>query len=275
MIYLLTVLGIFSQITGITTNQTYEIEIVTRKMDTYTVLTKGQPVTITVDGPTYLRVYTRIPWTDRTQRGVLYKIILQENELEERIITFESEMSSVSKNTQGKPVSKWRSFYIEVPQGSNTYKITHWLSPSDTILLKFTHESPKKWRDIPATEYNTVIEAAEDERIIRYYELEHDATIALRIKGPTKLMVITRLNYDETMFGEQSYSLLAEDGATTERFQLKCHKSETVTYTDRQELIPSNIKRSYIDVSDGWHTIQFTLSGTTAQSVSVRFQVEE
>lgn len=275
MIYLLTLLGIFSQITGITPNQTYEVEIVTKKMDTYTVLAKDQPVTITVDGPTYLRIYTRIPWTERAQRGELYKVILQENELDERIITFESEMSSVSRNLQGKPVSKWRSFYIEVPQGSNTYKITHWLSPNDTILLKFTHESPKKWRDIPATEYNTVIEAVEDEKIIRYYELQHDGNITLRIKGPTKLMVISRLNYDETMLGEQSYTLLAEDGGTTRRFPLKCHKSETITYTDRQKIVPSNIKRSYVDVSDGWHTIQFTLSGTIAQSVSVRFQVEE
>ncbi len=275
MIYLLTLLGIFSQITGITPNQTYEIEIVTKKMDTYTVLAKDQPVTITVDGPTYLRVYSRIPWTERAQRGELYKVILQENELDERIITFESEMSSVSKNLRGKPVSKWRSFYIEVPQGSNTYKITHWLSPNDTILLKFAHESPKKWRDIPATEYNTVIEAAEDEKIIRYYELQRDGKITLRIKGPTKLMVISRLNHDETMLGEQSYTLLAEDGGTAKRFPLKCHKSETITYTDRQEIVPSNIKRSYVDVGDGWHTIQFTLSGTIAQSVSVRFQVEE
>ena len=94
--YLLTVLGIFSQITAITPNQTYEIEIVTKKMDTYTVLAKDQPVTITVDGPTYLRVYTRIPWTERAQKGELYKVILQENELDERIITFESGVTANS-----------------------------------------------------------------------------------------------------------------------------------------------------------------------------------
>ena len=275
MIYAIAVLCLFLQIVDISPREQYDIEIVTKTKDRFIILTKNKPVTVTVEGPTYLRVYTRIPWHDRSVKHEIYKVILQENEIDEKIITLESEQSEVSKGEGGISVSKWRSFYIEVPQGLNTYKLTHWSSPRDTILLKFAYESPKKWQDIAATEYRSAIEAIEEERFITYYELPHDGSVNLRLKGPTKLKIISRLNYDAQTVGEQSYTLIAEDNGTTEKFLITCYKSETLTFENRKDIVPSNAQRSYLDIGDGWHTIRFRLSGTIAQSVSLRFQVEE
>jgi len=275
MIYFITIVCIFSQITDISPNAQYDIEIVTKTKDNYTILAKNKPVTMTVEGPTYLRVYTRIPWYDKSVTHEIYKVILQENEIDEKIITLESEKSDVSKGENGLPVSKWRSFYIEVPQGLNTYKLVHWSSPRDTILLKFAYESPKQWKDITATEYLSVIEAIEEERFTKYYELPRDGSVTLRIKGPTRLKVISRLNYDAQTTGEQSYMLIVEDSGTIEKFPFTCHKSEIITYENRKDIIPSDAKSSYISIEEGWHTLRFRLSGTIAQSISLRFQVEE
>ena len=275
MIYFITIVCIFSQITDISPNEQYDIEIVTKKKDSYTLLVKNKPVTMTVEGPTYLRVYTRIPWYDKSAKHAIYKVILQENEIDEKIITLESEKSDVSKGRNGIPVSKWRSFFIEVPEGLNTYKLVHWSSPRDTILLKFDYESPKKWKDIAATEYLSVIDAIEEERFITYYELPHDGSVTLRIKGPVRLKVISRLNYDARTVGEQSYTLIVEDNDRTEKFSITCHKSETIVFENRKDIIPSDAKRSYINIEEGWHVLQFRLSGTIAQSLSLRFQVEE
>lgn len=263
------------QIKEISPNNKWEIEIVTRKKENYNLLVKNDPIHITVQGPTYIRVYTRIPWLGETKGSQIYKVILVENGLDEKIITLESEKSKVTKDKNGRPLSKWRSFYIEVPEGLNKYKLLNWSSPNDTILLKFTYESPKKWKDIPATDYSAIIETVEKEKIVKYYELKKNEQVTLRIKGSLKLKVSSRLNYDEKLIGEQNYIILVDDNGIEKSFSLKCHKSDVVTYKNKKDIVPSNTRNFYIDIKSGMHTVKFKLSGTTAQSTSLRFLTEK
>ncbi|KPJ72036.1 hypothetical protein AMJ52_07710 [candidate division TA06 bacterium DG_78] len=275
MIKVLLMFMILGQIKSISPNKKLDIEIVTKKTETYTILTSKDPISITVEGPTYLRVYTRIPWPKENTGSEMYKIILQKNEMDEEIITFESDVSNVTKDKTGRQLSKWRSFYIEVPEGSNTYNILHWSSPNDTILLNFRYESPKEWQEIRATDYKSIIEAIEEEKIIKYYELGKEGGVKLEITGPTKLRVITRLDYDTKMLGEQNYTILVNDNGKEAKHSLRCYKSEIIEYKDRKDIIPSNARNFYINIGSGRHVLTFTLSGTIAQSAAVRFLVEE
>lgn len=275
MIKVLLIFMILGQIKSISPNKKLDIEIVTKKTETYTILTSKEPISITVEGPTYLRVYTRIPWPKENTGSEIYKIILQKNEMDEEIITFESEVSKVTKDKAGRRLSKWRSFYIEVPEGSNAYNIVHWASPNDTILLNFRYESPKEWQEMRATDYKSIIETIEEEKIIKYYELEKDGGVKLEITGPTKLRAITRLNFDTKMLGEQNYTILVNDNGKEAKHSLRCYKSEIIEYKDRKEIIPSNARNFYINIGSGRHVLTFTLSGTIAQSAAVRFLVEE
>ncbi len=275
MIVFLSVLCIFSQIRDITPAKTWDLEIVTKKTDEYYLLTKDMPITFTAEGPTYIRVYTRIFWPNKASKKELYKVILEENAIDERLITLESERSDVTTDVRGRPVSKWRTFYIEVPQGVNRYKITQWSSPNDSMLLKFTYESPREWHDIPAAGYSALLEAVEEEKLVKYYEVLRDKKVTLRVQGPVSLKVISRLNYDMTMLGEQSYSLLVSDNGRTEQENAKCYKSDITTYENRPDVVPSNAHTFYIRVEEGWHNLEFTLKGTTAKSASLRFQREK
>jgi hypothetical protein len=275
MINLVMALCLVSQLQEVEPYKKWEIEIVTKKTDEYLLLTKNQPLSFSVEGPTYLRVYTRIIWPKANPGSEIYKIILQENEIEENIITLESEESRVTTDKKGRSLSKWRSFYIEVPEGLNRYKLTHWASSKDTILIKFAYESPRRWDEIPATEYGAVIEAIEEERIIKYYELKQDGAVTLRIKGPQRLRVITRLNYDERMIGDQNYTIMLERNGVVEQFPLKCYKSQIITYKDRKNIVPSNARSFHVNLGDGTHTLTFKLAGTVAESAALRFLVEE
>jgi len=275
MIKLLILLCVFSQIKNIEPDKKWEIEIITRKTQTYRLLTKKEPVTFTVEGPTYLRVYTRIFWPDASKNDQIYKIILQENETDERILTFETKISESTKDKKGHSISRWRSFYINVPDGINRYKLIHWSSPLDTILLKFAYESPKRWVDVPATEYNSILEVIEEEKIVKYYELKKDKELLLKLNGPVKLKVVSRLNYDETLLGKQTYTILVEDNGKETDFPLKCYKSETITYKNRKEIVPSNGRNFYLNLDRGLHTLKFKLRGTVASSASLRFLIEE
>jgi hypothetical protein len=275
MIVFLSILCIFSQIKDITPARTWDLEIVTKKIDEYYLLTKDMPITFSVEGPTYIRVYTRIFWSNKSSKKELYKVILQENAIDERLITLESERSEVTTDMRGRPVSKWRTFYIEVPEGMNRYKITQWSSPNDSMLLKFTYESPREWHDIPAAGYSALLEAVEEEKLVKYYEVLRDKKVTLRLQGPVSLKVIARLNYDMSMLGEQSYSLLVNDNGRTEQENIKCYKSDIITYENRPDFVPSNAHTFYIRVNEGWHNLEFTLKGTTAKSAALRFQREK
>ena len=275
MINLMIALCLFSQLQKIEPYKKWEIEIVTKKTDEYLLLVKNQPLSFAVEGPTYLRVYTRIVWPKGSMGSEIYKLILQENEIDEEIVTLESDESSVSKDKRGRPLSKWRSFYIEVPEGLNHYRLTHWSSPQDTILVKFAYESPKRWEEIPAAEYSSVIEAIEEERIVKYYELRNDRPVTVRLSGPQRLRIIARLNYDEKMIGDQNYTISVEENGKTEMFPLRCYKSQMITYKDRKNIVPSNARSFHINLGTGTHILSFRLAGTIAESAALRFLIEE
>ncbi len=76
MIKLFILLCVFSQIKELSPDKKWPIEIVTKKTEEYNLLVKGEPITLTVEGPTYLRVYTRIPWLRDFKGTKIYKIIL-------------------------------------------------------------------------------------------------------------------------------------------------------------------------------------------------------
>ncbi len=266
---------LLAQIKDINPHKKWEVEIVTKQTDEYLLLTKNSPITFSAEGPTYLRVYTRIFWQKDRLGSQMYKLILQENKIEENIITLESEKSDVTKDKKGRPLSKWRSFYIEIPEGSNEYRLTHWSSPNDTILVKFAYESPKKWNEIQASDYGATIEAIEEEKILKYYELKRGDDISLIVSGPARLRIISRLNYDEKMIGDQNYTITVEEGADIEKFAHKCYKSQIITYRDRKNIVPSNARSFHMNLKEGSHTLRFTLTGTVAESAALRFLVEE
>ena len=263
------------QVKDIIPRQAYDIEIVTRKKDTYYLLPKGKPTAVTVEGPTYLRIYTRIPWAPDAGKSQIYKLVLTKNELEEQILTFESEKSAVTKDQAGRPLSKWRSFYIEVPEGTNKYVLQHWSSPRDTILFKIAYESPKTWQDIAANEYNSIIEVVEEEKIIKYYELTKDQPVRLKLSGPENLKITVRLNYDDKVFGEQQFNIIVDDNGKIDKNTLKCYKSDIITYYNRKDIVPSNAKNIYLKLSSGQHSISLSLEGSTASSAALRLMIEK
>jgi hypothetical protein len=275
MIKLMLALCLLSQIKEINPNKKWEVEIVTKQTEDYLLLTKNSPLTFSVEGPTYLRVYTRIFWQKDKIGSQIYKLILQENKIDENIITLESEKSDVTRDNRGRSLSKWRSFYIEIPEGLNNYRLTHWSSPDDTILVKLAYESPKKWNEIQASDYGATIEAIEEERILKYYELRRTDEISLSVIGPARIRVISRLNYDEKMIGDQNYTITVEEDGNIEKFAHKSYKSQIITYRDRKNIVPSNARSFHMNVNEGKHTLKFALTGTIAESAALRFLVEE
>ncbi len=263
---------LINQIANIAPGNEVKIKIQTLKEESYYVLTKKQPVEIKVSGPTWLRVYTRIPWSGEKKGARLYKLILQEDEIKEKFITLESEYSKVSRIDNIR-LSKWRSFYINVSEGTHSYRFIHWRAPSDTIFLRFTNELPSRWQDVTPLSYNAKLDLVEDEKIINYFEVTREKPVILEIEGPKKLKIISRLNLNPDAQGEHIYSIIVkEKGKKIKSVNYRAYISETVHYNNRPSISPSSPHGFFLNVRKGIHRYEFYIeNGATC---GLRFLVE-
>jgi hypothetical protein len=265
---------ILGQIKGLPAQQEIKVRIQTHQEDTYYLLTNDHPIEISVEGPTWIRVYTRIPWHAEWTGIQVYKIIQQENGQKEKFIIQESELSRVAKAGPIR-LSKWRSFYINVPSGKNDYRFVNWASPSDSIFLKYASEAPKKWGDLAPSEYVAKLELTENEKVINYYETTDQKPVALDITGPQNIKITARLNYAPAMPDDQLFSIaVKEKGRTIKAKSFRAYRSETTGYQNLRETIPSNPHAFYFTVRKGNHRFEIYLTGL-AGSAAVRIEAEQ
>ncbi len=263
---------LFGQTMSITPRTEIKIKIHTTKEESYLILAKNQPLEIKASGPTWLRVYTRIPWSGEKKGTRIYKIILQEDDIKEKFITQETEYSSIARFDKMR-LSKWRSFYINVPEGLHTYRLIYWRAPQDTILLRVTYEAPGRWQDIPALSYSSKLNLVEDEKVIDYYEATPERPVILEISGPKKIKIISRLNLLANVQGEQVYSItVKEKEKKIKSVKFNCYRSETVEYNNQKDILPSNPHNFYINVPGGTHRYEFIPAGNAR--ISLRFLTE-
>lgn len=239
----------------------------------YALLSKGSPVTLTVNGPAWVRVYTRIPYYPNEKGAKSYKLILSENDDQERFINLETERSSVAK-LDGLRLGKWRSFYINAPEGRSIYRITLWRSPNDTVLVRVANEAPSKWQDRIPMSYQSRLELVEDEVIINYYEATQLQPVVLEIDGPRKIKVLTRLHFATATEGEQLYGVtVKEQGKTIKNVTFRTERSQTTTYRNRSDLVPGAVHSFFLSVKKGKHRLEFQVQN--APAAGFRFQAEE
>lgn len=251
---------LLGQTINVTPQYEAKIKIQPSKEETYTILTKNQPVEFKVSGPTWIRVYTRIPWTGEKKDTKIYKLILQEDDIKEKFITQETEYSSVARLDKIR-LSKWRSFFINIPPGVHTYHLVYWRAPSDSILLKFACESPGKWQDIPALSYNTKLNLIENEKITNYYEATPAKPVIIEITGPKKIKITSRLNLLTNAQVEELYIVMIKrNRKIVKTLNLRAYRSETVHYSERTDITPSNPHTFYLKVPRGTHRYEFWLN---------------
>jgi hypothetical protein len=251
------------------------ISVVERVDRQYYLLEKEKPVEIEVTGPTWLRVYTRLFWTEKLTGNQSYKIILQEDDEQEKVITKETEKSSTARGSSNSSFSEWRSFFIDVPSGTHHYRFILWRSPSEKVALRFAFEAPPTWSDVTPSTYHSAVQTVEEELIVAYYCASAKKPVTVTIEGPQRLKVTARLNYGSTVEGEQNYTITVREGKQVlETASFKTYKSETIRYTGKTDLIPSKSDVFYLDIPPGKHHLTFAMEGLAA-SAALRIEMKE
>ncbi|MBS4015486.1 MAG: hypothetical protein KGZ86_03520 [Candidatus Latescibacteria bacterium] len=247
------------------------ISVVKRIEQEYYFVTRNHPMEMTVTGPEWIRVYTRLLWHPNMASSQTYKILLKEQD-QEKLLSFTSELSSSARGSDKQSFSKWRSFYLEVPQGRTDYKFTLLEAKSDTVALRFSFEKPTDYKRIaPETKFRE-LQFVDKERLTNYYEISAKTPVKVKVQGPATLRATCRLNYDYTLEGRQSYTVAASvAGKEWQSKTFRTNKSETGLYKNAADLIPSSANNMYLEIPPGTYLVEFTLKGGLGKSAAVTF----
>jgi len=104
----------------------------------------------------------------------------------------------------------------------------------------------------------------------------HLATVAkpvkLRVIGPTRLRMVTRLIYGSTMKGTQKYALaLALDQNSLKPEEFSTSKAINSQFEEESDWVPGKSRTAYIVIPDGEHELTVTPQATDAPGVALRF----
>ncbi len=241
------------------------ISVVRRIELDYYLLTPGSPIEFAADGPTWLRVYTRLWWPRDASGDQQYRLSLWQDDVE-RPLEFETRLSSSSYATDGHPVGRWRSFYIQVPGGENRYRLE---TPEATVAVRFKFQRPRPWQPVPV-DGATPVTLANGSDTATFYRATTGAPVHVDVEGPGTFRARLRLDYAPAMVGAQNYQLtVTEQDEELASRNFRVSRSSSAQYVEEPGLVPSTEKSVSVKLDAGRHRLALTVTGTLAASYGV------
>jgi hypothetical protein len=251
--------------------------IIKGKERTYYALPKQNSIMIQIDGPGKLYIRSRLSLPQQSAKQEKYSVVISEGATVIKTYSTLAEKSVAYVKTTNASLGKSRKFSLKVPEGNHTYIFHLANSSSDEALLKFSFSAPKGKKKLVTLEplaYDKVVTALVKEKLISYYVNSKKRSVQLRVIGPTKIKISTRLNYDASMKGKQKYTLaMMEGGTKILQKPLSTSKSVGVMYKEWKDVVPGKAVSFYFDVPSGEHLYKFVLNETIAASVSLKFSI--
>jgi hypothetical protein len=245
------------------------------KEHTYYGFTADEPLAFTIEGPTRIKVLTRVRVPNNLESveyGVSVYMDGRHQETVEKDAYPKEGAFYVAFNHFRPGVI--RRVYIDVPTGRHGYELRATGRHRVDARLFETAESKPSLVSIAPAEHGSVETLHYRDKELTYYLLTEESPVRLDVVGPTSVKVNTRLLYDATMLGEQTYVVgVREDDQPECLYRIDAEPSQTVVLRDRTDAIPGALRHFRLDVPRGAHTYRFRLADTIAGGVAVKFYI--
>lgn len=243
----------------------------------YYLLRHNAPLKVQLEGPGKFTVISRLKLDATSAETEKYSLRVTEGKNTLKVQSTQTGKSddAVFKSS-GEIAGKSRKFSLLVPEGSATYEVFLDDTPKEAAV-RFLMKPSKGKRKLVAIEplsYDRVVTANIKENLVVYYVATREHAVQFRAVGPTKVQVSARLNYDQSMKGEQKYSLVIREGSRDAGVKsLVTTKSVDLAYEEWKEVVPGKTNSVSLDVPAGEHTFQITIGESIGRSVSLRFSI--
>ena len=245
------------------------------KERTYYHFTADEPLTFSVDGPTRVKILTRVR-VPNDRETVEYGVSISRDGVHVETVekdAYPKESAFYVAFNSFRP-GVIRRIYIDVPTGRHGYELRAvGRYPVDARLFESAETKPSLVSLAPR-DYGSVETLYYRDKELTYYLMTKDESVVLDVIGPTSIKVNTRLLYDGTMLGEQSYIVgVREPDVPESLYRIDAEPSQTVVCRDRDDVIPGALRHFMLKVPKGAHTYEFRLVDTTAGGLAVKFYI--
>lgn len=248
--------------------------LVMGKRLSYYPLKKGDEILLTIEGPTQLRVLSRIEFGMETGGEKSYYLRYESKNGQKgkfRRVTTASHTAVLADNPSVH-LGTSRSVYVKVPSGKHTYRFYVGSKSSYRLYLRFYErkssvETKSDHLAFAPSRFDQAVTLIVNEEEITYYRAGGQDSLELSVIGPTTIKVLSRLEFDPSMFADQKFRIQVwEDGAVKHIYPLRSKPSEVAEYHDISEKVVGKGARFFIEVPRGKHEYRFEVldNGRTA-----------
>jgi hypothetical protein len=253
------------------------LSVIRRVTVDYYLLTTSQPIAFTVsslpDTGCWLRVYTRLLFSSPDKDSGWYCLTFSDHQ-HLKHLRFDTKVSSSTKGRGNQPVGEWRSFYVHLFPGANSFQLTLDSASGETLGVRFLIHAPRKWEKVRlpgAAELKLVIKqdtltTSQD----GYFQIKTAEPYALVINGPCRIRLKTRIDFTPDMKGGQTYLLqIAENGKILQERRVRARRDKSAQYQQVKDVIPSIETRTGLKLGAGEHHLSIKISGTLARTAAI------
>jgi hypothetical protein len=245
------------------------------KERTYYSFAAGEPLTFSIDGPTRIKILTRVRIPNNVETAE-YGVSISRDGVHVETVEKEAYPKDgafyIAFNSFRPGVI--RRIYIDVPTGRHGYEIAARGRHTVDARLFESADSKPSLASIAPRDYESVETLYYRDKELTYYLLTKEVPVTLDVVGPTTVKVNTRLLYNATMLGEQTYVVGVRTGDEPEcLYRIDAAPSETVVMRDRTDVIPGALRHFMLEVPRGIHSYEFRLVDTVAGGLAVKFYI--
>jgi hypothetical protein len=253
--------------------------LVNGKPRVYVLLAERGSLTVVVQGPARLKAVTRAAVKIGTSGAVAYTMSVIEGS---RAVSTHATQSGPAPDASlpSDPktgLTKARDFEIPVPEGEHHYALS--VTGVPAVYVRLMVAAPKRTErmvSIAPVEAARSVTLSEGQLLIPYYTVFPDKALRFRIVGPTQMELSARLDFDETMRGEQHYVLLVSSAKVPLReLRFRTSKATSAAYTDLKNRVPSKVDRVVLSLGAGSHEITVELREPRGGSAEVHMRIPE
>jgi hypothetical protein len=234
---------------------------------------------VEVTGPSQVRIFSRAPYR-MSHKGKNYGFSVSVDGSERKLIRHDVSKSRSAFTTKSKKrrLSASRTDEVTIPPGTHTLRIVLEDGISKSLYFrlrnKFVHPMPKGGNidKYPLTAGLTRDILVHESRSL-YHVLPTEGELEVEVIGPTFLKVISRIDWNSTMSGNQKYMLkILEDGEFKTTWVLQGRHSSVAIYDEKKDSTPARGEVIYVQVPEGKHIykVHFKDSG---REVNLRFLI--